>query len=71
LQRKDFPVSPKEFASLHAALGSAKPLSCSPSEPPAAAVANRLRLARIRALAQPYISRQPARQITWRCAGTD
>ncbi len=71
LQRKDFPVSPKEFALLHAALGSAKPLSCSPSDTPATASANRSSLARIRALAQPYISRQPTRQITWRCAGAN
>lgn len=68
LQRKDFALSPKEFASLHTALGSAKSLRCSPSDTPATAAANRLRLAAIRALSQPYVSRQPTRQITWRCS---
>ena len=67
-QRKDFALSPKEFASLHAALGSAKSLRCSASDAPATVAANRLRLATIRALSQPYVSRQPTRQITWRCS---
>jgi hypothetical protein len=68
LQRKDFPLSPKEFASFHAALGSAKSLRCSPSDAPATAAAIRSRLATIRTLSQPYVSRQPSRQITWRCS---
>ncbi len=68
LQRKDFPLSPKEFSSLHVAIGSAKSLRCSPSDTPATTAAIRLRLATIRTLSQPYVSRQPTRQITWRCA---
>jgi len=68
LQRRDFPLSPRESASLHAALGSVKSLKCSPSDGPATAAANRLRLATIRALSQPYVLRQPTRQITWQCS---
>jgi hypothetical protein len=67
-QRRDFLLSPKEFASLHAALGSGKPLACGPSDAPATAAANRARLATIRALSASYVSRQPTRQITWRCS---
>jgi hypothetical protein len=69
LQRKDFPLSPKEFASLHATLGSAKSLRCSPWDTPATVAANRARLATIRAVSQPYVARPPTRQITWRCSG--
>jgi hypothetical protein len=67
LQSKEFLLSPKDFASLRAAIGSTASLKCGPSDAPAAVAENRLRLKTIRTLAQPYVARQPARQITWRC----
>lgn len=67
LRRQDFPLSAKEAASLHAALGSAKTLRCGASDTAATLAAKRTRLAAIRSLSQPYLARKPVRQITWRC----
>lgn len=68
LQSKEFLLSPKEFASLRAAIGSTASLKCSASDAPATVAENRLKLAKIRTLSQPYVARQPTRKITWRCS---
>jgi hypothetical protein len=68
LRSQDFLLSPKEFAALHAAIGSTASLKCGAADTPSAVAENQARLARIGTRAEPYEARKATTRITWRCS---